>query len=85
MAPLATALTPAPPELSAKAWILVDADTGEILVEHNANEQLEPASLTKMMTSYIVSKDIHLGKISEQDMVPISVKAWRMGGSKMFV
>ena len=85
LAPLATALTPAPPELSAKGWILVDADTGEVLVEHNANQQLEPASLTKMMTSYIVSKDVRDGKIGEQDMVPISVNAWRMGGSKMFV
>ncbi|UTW44247.1 D-alanyl-D-alanine carboxypeptidase [bacterium SCSIO 12696] len=85
LAPLLFAITPAPPELSAKGWILVDADTGEILVEHNANEQLEPASLTKMMTSYIVSKDVHEGKIGEQDMVPISVRAWRMGGSKMFV
>ncbi|WIO74822.1 D-alanyl-D-alanine carboxypeptidase family protein [Porticoccaceae bacterium LTM1] len=81
----ATTLIPEPPELSAKGWILVDADTGEVLVERNANEQLEPASLTKMMTSYLVSKEIHEGKISEEDMVPISVKAWRMRGSKMFI
>ncbi len=78
-------LIPAPPELSASAWILVDANTGKILVERNADEQLPPASLTKMMTSYIVASELHSGKVSEQDQVPISVAAWKMGGSKMFV
>ncbi len=81
----AKVLIPAPPELAASAWILVDANTGKILVEHNADEQLPPASLTKMMTSYIVAGELHSGKISEQDQVPISVAAWKMGGSKMFV
>ena len=70
---------------SASAWILLDANTGKVLVEHNADEQVPPASLTKMMTSYIVSADIHNGKVKETDMVPISVAAWQMGGSKMFV
>lgn len=78
-------LIPAPPQLSASAWILLDADTGKILVEHNADEQVPPASLTKMMTSYIVSGEMHNHKIAEQDAVPISVNAWKMGGSKMFV
>lgn len=81
----AETLIPAPPELSAKAWILVDADTGKVLVENNVNQQLPPASLTKMMTSYIVSADVHSGKIKEDDMVPISVNAWKTGGSRMFV
>jgi D-alanyl-D-alanine carboxypeptidase (penicillin-binding protein 5/6) len=81
----AKVLIPAPPQLSASAWLLLDADTGTVLVEHNADEQLPPASLTKMMTSYIVAGEIHNGKIKEQDEVPISVKAWKMGGSKMFV
>ena len=78
-------LIPAPPELAASAWILMDANTGKVLVEHNADQQLPPASLTKMMTSYIVAAELHNGKIKEQDMVPISVTAWKMGGSKMFV
>lgn len=78
-------LIPAPPELAASAWILMDANTGKVLVEHNADQQLPPASLTKMMTSYIVAGELHNGKIKEQDMVPISVTAWKMGGSKMFV
>lgn len=81
----AKVLIPASPQLAAKAWILLDANTGKVLVEHNADEQLPPASLTKMMTSYIVASELHGGKIKEQDLVPISVTAWKMGGSKMFV
>jgi D-alanyl-D-alanine carboxypeptidase (penicillin-binding protein 5/6) len=81
----AKVLIPAPPQLAAKAWILLDANTGKVLVEHNADEQLPPASLTKMMTSYIVAAELHSGKVNEQDQVPISVAAWKMGGSKMFV
>jgi D-alanyl-D-alanine carboxypeptidase (penicillin-binding protein 5/6) len=81
----AEVLIPAPPEISAKSWILIDANTGKILVEENADQQLPPASLTKMMTSYVVAGEIDSGKISKDDNVPISVNAWKMGGSKMFV
>lgn len=81
----AKVLIPAPPQLAASAWILLDANTGKVLVEHNSDEQLPPASLTKMMTSYIVASELQNGKVSEQDQVPISVAAWKMGGSKMFV
>ncbi len=81
----AKVLIPAPPQLAASAWILLDANTGKVLVEHNADEQLPPASLTKMMTSYIVASELHSNKVTEQDQVPISVAAWNMGGSKMFV
>lgn len=81
----AKVLIPAPPQLAASAWILLDANTGKVLVEHNSDEQLPPASLTKMMTSYIVASELQSGKVSEQDQVPISVTAWKMGGSKMFV
>lgn len=78
-------LIPAPPQLAASGYLLIDADTGEVLVEHNSEELLPPASLTKMMTSYLVSKEIANGTIHPEDMVNISVKAWRMGGSKMFI
>lgn len=78
-------LIPAPPSLSATGYLLKDAQSGKILVEHNADQQLPPASLTKMMTSYIVSSEIAAGRLSEDAMVDISVKAWRKGGSKMFV
>lgn len=78
-------IIPAPPRLASTAYLLMDADTGKVLVEHEADKILPPASLTKMMTSYIVSEEVEQGRISEEDMVPISVKAWRKGGSKMFV
>lgn len=78
-------LIPAPPQLAASGYLLMDASTGEVLVEKNADAPLPPASLTKMMTSYIVSGEIARGNLSEDEMVNISVKAWKMGGSKMFI
>lgn len=78
-------LIPAPPQLAATAYLLLDAETGKVLVEENADQQLPPASLTKMMTSYIVTEELDNDRISEQDLVNISVTAWKMGGSKMFV
>lgn len=76
---------PAPPQLAAKSYVLMDAASGNILVEHNADERLPPASLTKLMTAYLATLDINRGQIKETDMVRISEKAWRMGGSKMFI
>ncbi len=78
-------IIPAPPQLAASGYLLIDGDTGKVLVEHNADQQLPPASLTKMMTSYIVSSEVDSGNMHEDDLVNISVKAWKMGGSKMFV
>lgn len=78
-------IIPAPPQLAATGYILIDADTGKVIVEKNADESLPPASLTKMMTAYIVSQEVKRGSLNEEDMVNISVKAWRMGGSKMFI
>lgn len=78
-------LIPAPPSLSATAYLLMDAESGKVLVEHNVDQQLPPASLTKMMTSYIVSAEIDAGRLSEDTMVDVSVKAWRRGGSTMFL
>jgi D-alanyl-D-alanine carboxypeptidase (penicillin-binding protein 5/6) len=76
---------PAPPQLAANSYVLMDAASGNILVEHNADERLPPASLTKLMTAYLATLDINRGQIKETDMVRISEKAWRMGGSKMFI
>ena len=81
----AKVLIPAPPQIAGSAWILVDATTGKVLMENNADQQLPPASLTKMMTSYVVATELHKGKIKEQDEVLVSVKAWKMGGSKMYI
>lgn len=78
-------MIPSPPMLSASSWILMDANSGEVLVSHNADEKLPPASLTKMMTAYIVEREISQGNISPDDMVTISVNAWQTGGSRMFI
>lgn len=78
-------MIPSPPALSAKSWLLIDAHSGHTIVEHNADQPLPPASLTKMMTSYIASEQIASGNISMDDEVLISEKAWRKGGSKMYV
>jgi len=75
-------LIPAQPELAAKAWVLVDAQTGRVLAEKNADEQLPPASLAKLMTTYIVSNEIEAGRMEEQSLVRISDNAWELGGAK---
>ena len=76
---------PAAPKLQASGYLLVDATKGEILVEYNAEEPLPPASLTKMMTAYIAEREITEGRLSFDDQVPVSVKAWKTGGSRMFI
>jgi len=81
----APALIPAPPQLSATSYILMDAYTGKVLVDYNAKKEYPPASLTKLMTAYIVDYERALGNISLDDMVRVSEKAWRMGGSRMFI
>ncbi len=81
----AVSAIPAMPPLAAKSYVLMDAATGQVLVEHNANEELPPASLTKLMTAYIATKEIRGGQIGEQDLVTVSEKAWRTGGSRMFI
>lgn len=74
-------LIPAAPKLAVKAYLLMDADTGEVIIEQNADEALPPASLTKMMTSYIVSEEISAGRLSEDTMVFVSDDAWKRGGT----
>ncbi len=72
----AGAITPAAPELAAKSYILMDYDSGKIIVEHNADMPVPPASLTKMMTSYVVSAEIAEGNLKLTDTVHISKNAW---------
>ncbi|HSP59272.1 MAG TPA: D-alanyl-D-alanine carboxypeptidase family protein [Halomonas sp.] len=78
-------MIPSPPQLAASSWILMDADSGRVLVNHNADERLPPASLTKLMTAYLVERELDRGNIALDDMVDVSEKAWRTGGSKMFI
>ena len=81
----AAAIIPRAPEIAATSYILLDAKTGHIIVEENADEALPPASLTKIMTAYIAVEEILSGNLRLDDEVHISEKAWRMEGSKMFV
>ncbi len=79
--PPATSLAGTPPALAAKAWLLMDYDSGEILASANPDEPLPPASLTKMMTSYLAEQAIKSGKLKETDLVTTSEKAWCRGSS----
>ena len=72
---------PAPVPTGAKAWLLMDFDTGQILAGENYDTRMEPASITKVMTSYVVNAEMKNGKIKPDDMVPISERAWREGGA----
>lgn len=79
---------PQPPEVAAKGHILIDFDTGKVLAESNADMSLAPASLTKMMTSYVIGTELKKGNINNTDMVTISENAWAKnfpGSSLMFI
>ena len=69
-------IVPAPPQVGAKAYILVDAGSGEVLAESNADMPLPPASLTKMMTSYVLASEIAAGRVTDTDMVVVSENSW---------
>ena len=80
-----SAIIPAPPQLAATGYLLIDAKTGKTLVEKNAHQRLPPASLTKIMTSYVAAKELAMGTINLEDQINVSVRAWRMEGSRMFI
>ncbi len=69
-------IVPSPPQVAAESYILMDATTGTVLAENNADLPLPPASLTKMMTSYILAGEIDAGRVSPDDMVTVSENAW---------
>ncbi|MEW8452363.1 MAG: D-alanyl-D-alanine carboxypeptidase family protein [Candidatus Thiodiazotropha sp.] len=77
--------TPAPPEVSASGYLLVDFHSGRTLATKGADNRLEPASLTKIMTAYAVFNELKQGNINLEDKVLISEKAWRTPGSRMFI
>jgi serine-type D-Ala-D-Ala carboxypeptidase (penicillin-binding protein 5/6) len=79
------AIVPPPPAVAASSYLLIDANTREVLVEHNIHQPLPPASLTKIMTAYIAEIELEGGRVSLEDQVPVSVAAWRTGGSRMFI
>jgi len=77
--------TPKAPDVAAKSYILQDYDSGKVIAALNAGQRLPPASITKLMTAYVVSKELASGNISLEDEVLISEKAWRMVGSRSFI
>jgi len=77
--PAQDSLAPNPPALAAKAWLLMDFDSGQLLASANVDEPLPPASLTKMMTSYIVEQALRSGKLKPSDLVSVSENAWCRG------
>jgi serine-type D-Ala-D-Ala carboxypeptidase (penicillin-binding protein 5/6) len=79
---------PTPPQIAAKAFLLMDYHTGQVLFGSNEHERLPPASLTKMMTSYVIGQELKAGRIKPEDMVTISQNAWAKNysdSSKMFI
>lgn len=78
-------IIPSPPKLDAHAYVLMDADSGMIIAQKNMHDELEPASLTKLMTLYLTSRALSQGSVKMDDKVTISRKAWKTGGSRMFL
>ena len=72
---------PPPPEVTGTAWVLMDAASGNVLAGENYDEQLEPASITKVMTSYVIAAEMAAGKVSRDDQVMMTENAWRTGGA----
>ena len=81
----AHAVVPEAPEINASGYLLMEMHSGKVLVEKNADQRLEPASLTKIMTAHVVFEELANDKLKLSDMVHISVKAWKTEGSRMFV
>lgn len=81
----APTLVPAAPAIDARSFFLADFHSGYVIAEHDADKRIEPASLTKLMTAYIVFHELRAGDIHLDDQVTISEKAWRTPGSRTFV
>ncbi len=76
---------PVPPQIAAKTWLLMDANSGQLLASQGADERIEPASLTKLMTAYVVFGALRDRKITLEQTVPVSERASRASGSRMFI
>lgn len=79
------AILPAPPKVNAESYLVMDYESGHVIAGENITDRVEPASLTKMMTTYVVAEELAAGNIGLEDEVVISEKAWRMKGSRMFI
>jgi D-alanyl-D-alanine carboxypeptidase (penicillin-binding protein 5/6) len=76
---------PAPPEIAARTYLLIDVSAGQVLAQQQADVAVEPASLTKLMSAYVVFDALKSGKITLQQTFPVSQRAWKMPGSRMFI
>jgi D-alanyl-D-alanine carboxypeptidase (penicillin-binding protein 5/6) len=85
LVPLARADAPPPPPVAARAFVLVEFANGQPIVAQNADERVEPASLTKLMTAYLVFDALKKKAIQPEQTAPVSQKAWKAGGSRMFI
>ena len=83
--PLAMQSSMSPPNLKAVSWVLMNPETGLMIAAENPDEKMEPASLSKLMTAYIIFREIRRGNLSQEEEVVISENAWRTGGSRMFI
>ncbi|MCB2016494.1 MAG: D-alanyl-D-alanine carboxypeptidase [Hydrogenophaga sp.] len=81
----AQAATPQPPEIAARAFLLVDVTSGQVLAAKDADKPVEPASLTKLMTAYLVFDALKSGRLDLKQVLPVSERAWKMPGSRMFI
>ena len=81
----AQSLVPKAPKLNLSSYILIEASTNTVIAEFNSDNQIAPASMTKVMSGYVIADQIANGSISLDDKVLISEKAWKTGGSKMFI
>lgn len=78
-------ILPQAPTVAAKSWLLMDYSTGQVLASYNPDERVEPASLTKLMTAYVVLAALREGRLRPDQTVPVSERAWRAPGSRMFI
>lgn len=82
---LAQLPAPAAPAVEARAWLLFDYNSGQVLASHNANERFEPASLTKLMTAYLAFGALKQKSLKPDQVIPVSTRAWKAEGSRMFI
>ncbi|MBY4599443.1 serine hydrolase [Ottowia caeni] len=76
---------PQPPEIAAKSWLVMDVSAGQILASKDIDSPVEPASLTKLMTAYLVFDALRTKKVTLAQTLPVSERAWKMPGSRMFI
>ena len=82
---LAQTIIPSSPEINVESYILMDASTGKIIASGNPDSQIEPASMTKVMSAYVIADQLEQKLVSLNDLVLVSEKAWKMEGSRTFI